>query len=848
MNMAKTTRGAGAPSRRWTLLPIVVVGLTLLAAVGTAAFPVSEAPSQGEVLLLELLVHGRRIPEELVVAVVTDGMVLLPLYELSAILGFGPEQPHREEKYVSGPQFDDMFGTQLLVDVGLAVLHVEGDTPLPVLERLRREERWRRLPPPGADIARAAADGRWKVEPYKFLQVNAFEHRTDFRARTPFGERTPAEANLSWEVSAAGELLYMTAFLDLEARDDPSAPEVSRFTLQRIELEPILLGPLRARRVTVGDVIHPGLSLVTPPTRGRGVVIGNASPNRAAVFDSIPLTGPLSAGWDVELYRGSVLVDYRRAIEDGSYSFEENPLYYGNNDLRLVFYGPRGEVLEKEYSYPVPDVLLTEGESRYELSVGKDAAGHDRSVLRYERGLASNSSFEVGWARAAVAGQPSSFVTAGLHMLGSRTLVGSRIAANGKGGTAWETVLRTRWGNVHATAEHLHLSDFSSPRLRPHLDPLRTRTSATLQWTWRPPGGRPLPTALQFSRSEAVSGRISWRGAHRIGTYVRDVGITNWLLWTDEQRDNVRWSSLDGRLVLTRRKERSGIVYELGYGLYPQFRIGTFAMDVEHPVSSGTTLRAGVRHAFQTEDIQISAGIQRKMAPGLFELNWTYDFRGDYFIGIAFTAGGVRGTDGFSPAERGAVRAGVASVNVFLDENGNGIRDPGEPGLAGVRVLVDGSPRPELTNERGEVLLDGLPVHDVSFFAVDEDSLPDLFWTPAGEGEAVVLRPGSAVRVDLPVVVRQEIFGATHLYDGLIPETNPRAVSGVQLQLVDEEQRVVAETVSGYRGFYVFPAVPMGKYSVRIEPEQGRRLGLIQAETIFDENGRHVMLQQVDNE
>jgi hypothetical protein len=67
-----------------------------------------------------------------------------------------------------------------------------------------------------------------------------------------------------------------------------------------------------------------------------------------------------------------------------------------------------------------------------------------------------------------------------------------------------------------------------------------------------------------------------------------------------------------------------------------------------------------------------------------------------------------------------------------------------------------------------------------------------------------------------------EIDGTVYLYG----DAATRGIGDLQLQLLNEQHELVAETTSSWDGFYIVPGVPAGDYWVRVSPTQLKRLRL----------------------
>ena len=77
-------------------------------------------------------------------------------------------------------------------------------------------------------------------------------------------------------------------------------------------------------------------------------------------------------------------------------------------------------------------------------------------------------------------------------------------------------------------------------------------------------------------------------------------------------------------------------------------------------------------------------------------------------------------------------------------------------------------------------------------------------------------------KVELPEISSGKVDGMVFVRKG----TTEEAVSNAKLQLVDARGKVVQQVNSKLGGFYQFPKVPLGRYILRVSPEQMQRLNL----------------------
>ncbi len=218
--------------------------------------------------------------------------------------------------------------------------------PLPIEQRLAREKRRKGL--------RSGSTGDVdypRVEiPYQTFRWPAVDTFVDYQLSRENYDAIQ-ERRGRYNVLVIGDLLQMSGELFVSG-DTEDTVSSARASLGRKDPAGGLLGLLDAKEFTVGDVATPETRLVATSRTGRGVSISSFPLDQPDEFDRITLRGDLPIGWEVELYRTGILLDFQLSQEDGRYEFLDVQLLFGRNELRLVFYGPQGQIREetKEYS------------------------------------------------------------------------------------------------------------------------------------------------------------------------------------------------------------------------------------------------------------------------------------------------------------------------------------------------------------------------------------------------------------------------------------------------------------------------------------------------------------------
>ncbi len=194
---------------------------------------------------------------------------------------------------------------------------------------------------------------------------------------------------------------------------------------------------------------------------------------------------------------------------------------------------------------------------------------------------------------------------------------------------------------------------------------------------------------------------------------------------------------------------------------------------------------------------------------------------------------------------------GQVGDTVWSDANGNGVQDPGEPGIGGVTVelwqdadgngifdtTVDTLIGTRVTDGAGQYLFSGVP--QGTFFVSVDDSQPALaaYTATTTDQEGGANAAGTQIETSLATSAASFLdadFGyrnnALPNVSGNVFEDDDRdgvddgavdpGIGGVTVALVDSTGRVVATTTTDVNGDYSFLDVAAGDYTVTVTDEQ----------------------------
>mgnify|MGYP000334756846 FL=1 len=197
------------------------------------------------------------------------------------------------------------------------------------------------------------------------------------------------------------------------------------------------------------------------------------------------------------------------------------------------------------------------------------------------------------------------------------------------------------------------------------------------------------------------------------------------------------------------------------------------------------------------------------------------DTRGRISLGV--TLGLSLGPDpvdgGWRLSRQRLAESGQAAIEVFRDDNGDGLRQADEGLLDGVSASAGFRRTEAPTNQRGRAVIDGLTPYVPVLVSIDTGTLPDPLLQPKGAGLVVVPRPGVPARVSLPLAPTGEV-------EALLLGPDGEPCEGLGLELTDLSGQVLRKVQSDYDGYALFDAVPYGDYRLRLDVASAQARGV----------------------
>lgn len=729
-----------------------------------------------------------------------------------------------DDIYVDTRLLEQWWPVGLKPDLSKLQLLVKPREPLPLQLRLARERSARTMNIGSSAGGSSSRNFPKFTIPYETFSLPAIDQTLSVYA----GGSKAGLAN--WAASSStflnGDLFGLEAsgFAYLGSTNAAEVDRKFRLTLGRNDISGRVFGRVPATTAQIGNILLPGVEHISRSSAtGNGVLLSSVPLSRPQTYGVTSFKGQLQPGWDVELYFNDALVGYQQSRPDGTYSFDDQTLIFGENRYRLVFHGPQGQLQVESKTFQLDASTVRQGEFLYTFGTQRDDQGFDRSQLQFEYGVTKEMATHGGLhVSGATAQRPQrAYLTGGL-----RTFVnGWGIDADGvwclpcSGGLASMGLhRRLTYGSLRLTQVFLH--DFVSD-LYPQVDKvIDASTQGRIDLSLPLAPKRRLPLTLQFRAAHLRNGTMDHETTARVTQSLLGATLTQEV--THERQDGTR--TLTGNLQLSRTVAGASTRAQLSHTLHPSVRaqVGSVVADMSLP--AGVRMNTAVTHVFKNRDTTLSIGLNRSFGQFSLRAGFSRTTSGSVSGSMQVFTSAARDTRAdrwhFGAAPLGS--SGSASVRTFLDKNLNNEFDSDDQAIEGATFRVNGSTSPVKSDARGYAYLPRLPSHRQVSVEVNPGSLEDSQWSPVAAGVTLLPRPGRMANLDFAVIVTADVDGFVYL------ERNgqQRGVSDVVLQLYDTDGGIVSSVRSIGDGYYLFTGVRPGRYTVGVAPDLVQRLGL----------------------
>lgn len=693
-------------------------------------------------------------------------------------------------------------------------LTAESTRQLPYQARREREQKATRLNP-GGQIFEDLGYDLVQTSPVLF-SISALDNRlgVDISKRD---DELDTRGNYS--ATFAGELLGLDAIGFLSTNFDQGGDQ-SRFTLSKTDPDAQLLGPLKARTVSFGDVGLPSVTNIRGSAgTSNGVLISNQAIERTGTFETETLRGELPVGWDVTLYYNGALLAFADADDQGRYEFADLPLSYGRNEFELVFNGPYGQRRVETRTFMIDSAGLSPGEFEYQAGLVVSDEGEVTGVAKSEIGVTRNTVMTTALVADQSAGAEDVLALAlGARMSLPNAILTAEHATDLESSThATEIGIKTRIEGIAFDASRSWNDavtmgrDLSQNTIR---DEIRLAGSVSLSENFR------LPLNLRGERIQSDSGD-SYLLDQRLSGNLFRTAVTNTLTY----ENRISSETLRGQLNANRSSGKNRFRGQLAYSITPDFEVSNFSAGYSRRLSREAQFNLGFTHAMPDSVSAVNLTYAKDWDKFGIGVTGLLDSRGDFAAGFQLTSsfGRTPKSRNFIMRREPMTGSGAVLAHAFLDKNYNGVRDADEELIGGVKYKINGGVRSDRSS--GETESTYIPYLQHGVYAnvsLDDSTLADPTWHSKQAGYKILARRGQIQELEFPVVMLSEVDGTVFLAD----EVDTRGVGNVALEVRAQGGALISSARSAGDGFYILTGLMPGEYTVAVSEEQMSRLGL----------------------
>jgi hypothetical protein len=746
--------------------------------------------------------------------------------------------------FVSVQALERWFNLELDVDPRLQVLTVYSSEPLPFqLWRDRMLAKYRYRPGGHRDADVIVPDEyQWATLPLVDLSSQLVTQSQGG------GRNSSGSASLAMGMDLLKHSAFYTGGF---SQGSGQGNSTNRLTIERASATPETPLFAGAHSYILGDIYQASPNLVVDSNTGRGFSIDRYPAGRSGNLGRATIAGDAPPGWEVELYRNGALLEFATVGVDGRYFFPDQEIPFGENVFVAKLYGPQGQTREDRQTFWGGGTDLARDD--YDFSISHidfdhyllDGAPEDVDTLaasyatdlRYARALTDDLQLGTAYTRTGLGARErdGTFTdTEYLSLFGSATLGPGLLLGEAvhqfDAGAAWSLEYLTGFKGNQISVAHRAFNNYVSPATiyREDLDALN---EIAVFGSF----GSDKQNAYTFRlrHRNRAEGPSDLRLFNQLSLRLGRVNLTNDLdhLMTSGP------SSTTGHLRLASRVRGVSVRGQLDY------RLGDKRPLKQISVSTNWNMSGRLNNNFTlskqlTNDkgMFLSNQLSIRIRDYDLTLSVSSDFEDSWSVGAGFNI--AFGYDGhrqeFITANGGLASTGRATMNLFIDEDNDGFRDPDELPV----TWASYRDQETLKSSPGVLPLTAVPSGRPVLFDMQHMTLDDPFLVPRAKAYELRTHAGSDVSIDVAVVMTGDIEG--HVMAG---SADDRAMRGVIVSLHDAEGREVARTRSEFDGFYSFTGVPGGDYEVRVSTGAGES-ELVQPLSLDPRDG-YVVLERI---
>lgn len=733
-----------------------------------------------------------------------------------------------DDVYVLLDVYNQIWPIEMEVDLSTLILRVYPDGLLPFQKDFLRKERQKKaLAAQERKALEGSKDFPFIVTPYKALGKPAldFDISSGYNGRTNKGEHRIS-------VSGVQDLGYASADYSISARQNGGEfirPNNLRLRFRRQNIHEGAL-PLGVEDLQWGDVRLTNRKLISTGTGGRGIVFTTRENDYSNEFDLVTVDGVGTPGWETELYVNEVLIDFGTVDASGEYRFEDISIGYGNNQLRVVLYGPQGQRRERIERYFYDSTMLPPNKgvvSGGVVEAERSLIPIDKRYTNRVEGLAAN----IYGARGLTDNLTGFASLSTVRDRDGQDEVSRDYATVGVVGSLYTTLAQAEFykeiGSGHAldirtisdfkgfkvNSKMAFYSDFESPQANQSTNVKKREFTLNVKKALSTfLGNLGLEAEARYTENKNGQENLSYSSRQSLG--FSGARFSN---ATKTSISNGEHSSTTGNFLSTTRIEGWSLKNSLNYRLYPDLDVASVQSDLRYGLNKDYTTGFSLGQNFDSRETRAGMQISRdfKKFLGSVDADWSSEYGFGLMLRASASVGPYAKDGDYLMQSQPLRTAGPISSFIYLDNDYDGTYSDGDDPVPDTKIIVGHRRSKEETNEEGYLTKIMSSVGMRKNISVDQDSIDDPYLVPAIKGYSIYPRPGAMHYLEFPLIETGAIDGTLRW------AADRKPIAGLDLQLMNAEADIIQTTHTASDGYFTFERIPPGSYTIRADPETG---------------------------
>ncbi|MFT7217902.1 MAG: cell division septation protein DedD [Paraglaciecola sp.] len=726
------------------------------------------------------------------------------------------------ELLVSHILIEQLIDAKLSFNPSLLVVTIDqAQGPFPVERRLEREKRRRNAirttqENPNADLNTIIFADEFILDTYQLASMPYVYNNFNFISN---GDQN-SDTNISNLLQSNFDLLYHNANLTLNKRGNNDI--ATNLTFKRHQASPYENFYLGIQHYSFGDVFGTADNLTGNSQEGIGLSVARRPVNFSRKFGSMTLEDFAPPGWEIELYRGGVLLISSTVPDDGRYVFEDVETLYGVNKFEIKLYGPHGQEEVHHKNIRINGTQLKQGEygfDSYILDAGNkllggingkaEAFNPDTFGFSWDYGLTENISMGFNLAQTKNnLNTDQQFIGADLQTSIPGALFDFALSHEvGQGYAALAAVSGRLWDTTTYQLNYATNNNYQQQDIKPDEDLF----SASVNGRLFKINYNNLVAFNKNNQTQSLTAtnRLSWRLGKLNITHVVNYRHTQSNITTAINSEILTGElSIAGRLGQDNR-----IAAGINYDMKDKAKINVFRLSTGIRLSEKINVNSQLDYRpLSSVKWRINNALSWSSPGATFYSSFAYDANDQWSVGLGltFSLGYDEYKDDWLFDSQNITAGGTMDINSYLDQNNNQKLDEGDVALPGVRYGHLKQWEAISSNAEGKALLPFI----TSYRPTQISPSSTFGIVPSTKSYAVYTHPGSRIKAQIPFTVRTSVSGFV-----ILDDEDGEPLINAKLVLSHIADKSVDHTTTDQDGYFEFNDIVPGDYRVTIDPE-----------------------------